>query len=144
MKIVINDDFGGFGVSTDVLIELVKRNAKCIKSMTLQEYYCGSTKKHIDWQENWQHDLEKYEQKEEFLAHNWDFNVYKDGLLYFIDKANETRTDKDLIEVIETLGEKSFGKHANLKVIEIPDNIEYEIHEYDGLESIHEKHRSWS
>ena len=31
----------------------------------------------------------------------------------------------------------------NDKIIEIPDDIEWEIDNYDGIESIHEKHRSW-
>ncbi len=49
-----------------------------------------------------------------------------------------------LIKVCEQLGEKANGRFADLKIVEIPDGIEYEIDEYDGLESIHEKHQSWS
>ena len=30
-----------------------------------------------------------------------------------------------------------------LKIVEIPDNIEYEIIVVDGWEEVHEKHRSW-
>jgi hypothetical protein len=30
-----------------------------------------------------------------------------------------------------------------IKVITIPDGIEWEIKEYDGLEHIAEKHRTW-
>jgi len=28
-------------------------------------------------------------------------------------------------------------------VVDIPDDIEYEIDDYDGIESVHEAHRSW-
>jgi len=31
-----------------------------------------------------------------------------------------------------------------LKIIEIPEDVDWEVDEYDGLETIHEKHRSWS
>lgn len=30
------------------------------------------------------------------------------------------------------------------QAVEIPDGIEWELDEYDGLESVHECHRSWS
>jgi hypothetical protein len=33
--------------------------------------------------------------------------------------------------------------HARLKIIEIPDDIEWHIEEYDGLEHIDENHRTW-
>jgi hypothetical protein len=53
------------------------------------------------------------------------------------------RDDADLIAAVESLGEESFGSCAQLKVVVIPDDIKYEIDEYDGIESVHEKHRSW-
>lgn len=39
---------------------------------------------------------------------------------------------------------KADGKCAELKIIEIPDDIEWEIEEYDGWEHVAEKHRVWS
>lgn len=53
------------------------------------------------------------------------------------------RTDKRLVEAVEKIGKKSNGDVAKLKIVEIPDNIEWEIEEYDGLEWIAEKHRTW-
>lgn len=53
------------------------------------------------------------------------------------------RNDPILIQVIEELGEKANGNVATLKIIEIPDDIEWEIEEYDGSEWISEKHRTW-
>jgi hypothetical protein len=53
------------------------------------------------------------------------------------------RTDPDLIAVVEELGEKANGSYAKLKIIEIPDDTEFYIDEYDGMESVHEEHRSW-
>ena len=53
------------------------------------------------------------------------------------------RTSKYLIEAVETLGDFANGDCADLEVIEIPDNIDYFIDDYDGIESVHESHRSW-
>lgn len=56
----------------------------------------------------------------------------------------ENRSDTDLIKTIEELGDTANGSCAELKIVQIPDGIEYEIDEYDGNESIHEAHRSWN
>lgn len=56
----------------------------------------------------------------------------------------DNRTDPLLIEVVEQLGDAANGDCAKLKVIEIPDGIEYEIQEYHGVESVHQVHSSWS
>jgi len=49
-----------------------------------------------------------------------------------------------LIKVIKELGEASNGRNAKLKIIEIPDDVEWEIEEYDGIEHIAEYHRTWN
>lgn len=54
------------------------------------------------------------------------------------------RNDPDLIAAIETLGAEANGFCSRLKIVEIPDGVEWEIDDYDGLESIHEVHRVWS
>jgi hypothetical protein len=54
------------------------------------------------------------------------------------------RDDPTLIHVIEELGKAANGPFAELKIVEIPENVEWEIDDYDGMESIHECHRSWS
>jgi hypothetical protein len=53
------------------------------------------------------------------------------------------RNDSVLIKVVEDLGSKSFGFAANLKIVEIPDDVNWEVVQYDGLEHIAEKHRTW-
>lgn len=63
-----------------------------------------------------------------------------DGFGY---KYSEKRTDPKLIECVETLGDDSNGSCAELVVIEIPDDVEYTIEEYDGIEWVAEKHRVW-
>lgn len=55
------------------------------------------------------------------------------------------RNDPDLIVAVEELGSDADGKHATLKVVEIPDGVEFFVREEDdGTEWIAEKHRTWS
>lgn len=54
------------------------------------------------------------------------------------------RADPLLVEVVERLGRAASGTYARLKVVEIPDDVEWTIHDYDGLEWVAEKHRTWN
>ena len=36
------------------------------------------------------------------------------------------------------------GQYADLKVVEIPDDVNWFIYEYDGIEHVAERHRTWS
>ena len=53
------------------------------------------------------------------------------------------RNDPCLVQVVEELGAKANDFCADLKIVDIPDDVEWYIHEYDGLESVYEKHRIW-
>jgi len=70
-----------------------------------------------------------------FHINNETFNI-KD------DDYDKYRTHPDLIEAIETSSNPN-GSYANIEIVDIPDDIEWEIDDYDGVETIHEKHRSW-
>jgi hypothetical protein len=41
------------------------------------------------------------------------------------------------------MGDNANGGFANLRVVKIPGNVEWTIDEYDGLEWVAEKHRTW-
>jgi hypothetical protein len=71
---------------------------------------------------------------------------------FYVDSVSEenyfsyykiARDDGFLIETVETLGEAANGDCAALKVVEIPDDVDWEIDEYDGNEHVAEKHRTW-
>jgi len=57
--------------------------------------------------------------------------------------GTENRSDQDLIDVIEKLGDKANGDCASLAIEEIPDGAEFEIEEYDGNESVVPPRQTW-
>ena len=72
----------------------------------------------------------------EFLGLEWDDYGYKYN-------DHDLRTDAKLVECVEALGDEADGIFVELKVVEIPDDVEWKINYYDGLETIHEVHRVW-
>ncbi len=58
------------------------------------------------------------------------------------------RDDPLLIQIIESIGLGSAGgRSAQLKIIELPDDVPedgWAIMDYDGVEWVAEKHRTWS
>ena len=54
------------------------------------------------------------------------------------------RDDPALVQAVEELGEEADGWLAKLRIVEVPDGVEWEIEEYDGWEHVAEKHRTWS
>lgn len=70
----------------------------------------------------------------EFLGLTWDDYGYE---------FSEDRSNPKLVECVETLGESANGAFAELEVVEIPDDVDWEIEDYDGVEWVSEKHRTW-
>jgi hypothetical protein len=53
------------------------------------------------------------------------------------------RDDPVLVEVVEELGILASGNYAEVEVVDIPDDVKWEIEEYDGNEWVAEVHRTW-
>jgi hypothetical protein len=53
------------------------------------------------------------------------------------------RNDPVLIQVVEEMGDAAGGQFASLGIVEIPDGVQWQIEEYDGMEWVAEKHRTW-
>lgn len=67
-----------------------------------------------------------------------------DGEFYIGDYTYyENRSDPDLITVIEEMGDAANGWSAEIVIVEIPDDVEWHIGEYDGMEHVAENHRTW-
>lgn len=140
VKIVVNRCYGGFGLS-DKAVEMV------MKRKGLNCFRYKQTK--YDFQDG----ANEYTRYESFGNDDYLFINYQTVDLG--EKVNELpdetywyyygleRDDADLVAVVEELGEEANGKFAELEVVEIPDDVKWEIDEYDGIETIHEVHRSW-
>jgi hypothetical protein len=114
MKIVINKCYGGFGLSEEAVLLYAKKKG-----------------------------LNLIVQRDKGLKINhYYINEKKDGN-YFSERDIQ-RNDPILIEVVNELGEKADGFCSELKIVEIPDDVEWIIEEYDGKEWIAEDHRRWS
>lgn len=46
------------------------------------------------------------------------------------------RNDPHLIQIVEEMGQESWGEFSELAIVEIPDGLSYTIHDYDGLETV--------
>lgn len=53
------------------------------------------------------------------------------------------RDSTELVQVVEELGERANGAYSELEIVEIPDGVQWEIDDYDGMERVDEVHRSW-
>lgn len=142
MKIVINSCFGGFGLSKAGHKEYLKRKGK-------EAYFYIQTKyKHRV------NGIDEYERVDDTTIDGLYTITSTVDLGKTIDESpNESdrfydrdleRTDPDLIAVVEELKEKADGQFAKLNIVEIPEGVEWGISEYDGQETVEEKHRSWS
>jgi hypothetical protein len=157
MKVVINVQHGGYSLSYLAVKRLAELNGKeCYayerdyenkerpyklipkvpKDCMWLSYFSTNDEDlvcRISNSDNWHKMTE-----EEKDAHNKEFDKYD------LDTRPEDRTDPKLIQVIEELGKKANGSCAKLKIVEIPDGIEWHIHEYDGYEHVAENHRTWA
>ena len=53
------------------------------------------------------------------------------------------RDDEKLVRVVEELREAANGHAAELKIVEIPDDVQWVIAKTDGVEHVSEAHRTW-
>ena len=74
---------------------------------------------------------------------DWDKDYWYSSSGNAVYESYLKRDDSDLVAVVEELKEDANGDHAELKIVDVPDNVDWFIHEYDGIEEVHERHRSW-
>ena len=141
MKIVINQCYGGFGISHEAAMRYFE-----IKGITV---YPEHSKDCWGFWTYWTVSPENRPETKEgdaframTMAEKREYNkAYSEQTVH---EREIERNDPALIQAVEELGKKSWGEYAELAVVEIPDDIEWDIHEYDGMEHVAEKHRTWS
>ncbi len=130
MKIVINNDWGGYGLSHEAVMRYAEIKGIKLYPDKKQGFYL--------------YYIVPKEQYEKAHAEDIKRGYFKESNKLCFHDNDIPRNDETLIKVIEELGiEKSSGELACLKIVEIPDGVDWEISDYDGMETIHEKHRSW-
>lgn len=142
MKIIKNKCYGGYSLSVKAKIEIAKIKGK-------ELYFFNMYKEPITPEE-----ASKSLIALSYTVPNpYDFNIDKLGADGTYKEANtivesisidwDNRTDPNIVAVVEKLGNEANTKYSDLVVVEIPDSIEYEIDDYDGMETIREVHRTW-
>lgn len=143
-RVVINVCHGGFGLSEEAVLRYLELcGRKCwpeydtkFSSLTGPTYWLvppGADRMESD-PVNWS-EMSLAERQ----AHN---QKYSDQVFYDRDIA---RDDPFLVQVVQELGtDAASGRHAELKVVEIPADVDWEINEYDGAEWVAERHRTWA
>jgi hypothetical protein len=53
------------------------------------------------------------------------------------------RTDPALVAMVEENAELYSGSSSRLRVVEVPADVKWYIHDYDGQEHVAERHRTW-
>lgn len=117
-KVIINKCFGGFGLSTNGMEHYLK-----LKGI---DYETTTTK----WK--WRKD---------------DKDFYRRGHVgdnaHYLSDRDIDRNDPALIQTVEELGDVANGFCSQLTIVEIPDDVKWQIEEHDGNEWVAEQHRTW-
>lgn len=135
MKIVINRCFGGFSLSPKAALECYKRGMTELARLA-EEYYNFEK-----WgKSQYEKDLKQWQNSDKTSGY---MIVFSDDEKFVIKTRPKNRTHPILIQVVEEMGDEANGDCASLEIRNIPNDINYYIHDYDGMESINENHRSW-
>lgn len=155
MKVVINVCFGGFSLSPKAVKRLAELQGRECHFFTnprnplnihkLIPISLEQAEKEFMWFAYDTADAEKFSTPD-----NWNELPLDERQManersnkHSIDSREADRKDPNLVRVVEELGAAANGAHAKLRIVEIPDDVEFEIDEYDGNEHVAEVHRTW-
>lgn len=147
MKVVINRCYGGFGLSEAAYEKLIEWGVPVRKYMDQErDEVTGLFKEQPLNDGEVIFDRELTPKGEDRLNDlYWEFKGRsKMTGRYWDCWTRESRSHPLVVRLVEEMGKAANGECAELKVVEIPDGLEYHIDEYDGIEHIAENHRTWA
>jgi len=112
--IVINSAHGGFGLSRTASLAWLERTGTAYTTQPRDDRYSDQ---------------------------RWGPYILVNNV-YWSDKDID-RDDPTLVGIVKEMGPASWGEHAQLKIVRIPANVDWQIEEYDGWEWVAERHRTW-
>lgn len=115
-EIVINTSHGGFGLSYEAEVEYLKRSG-------------------IEFT------LKDRESRDDTVRFGPEIIVTNDPYWHSRDIP---RDDPVLVQLVKEWKEDVNSGYAELKVVRIPGDVDWEINEYDGYEWVAECHRTWN
>ena len=137
MKVILNKCYGGFGISKAGYelyakkkgIEIFAYKLECVNGKPIyRKTDTGSSIFTITFTKDFGDYIDLFDDNSE---------------KYCLELRGNRREDPVLIEVVEELGDSANGSFAKLVIVDIPDGMEYEIDEYDGIETLHQKVKKW-
>nr|DAI17042.1 MAG TPA: hypothetical protein [Bacteriophage sp.]DAX17028.1 MAG TPA: hypothetical protein [Caudoviricetes sp.] len=137
MKVILNKCYGGFGVSQKAYelyakkkgIEIFVYKLECTNDKPIyRKTDMGSSIFTITFTKDFGDYVDLYDDNSE---------------KYILELCSNHREDPVLIEVVEELGDRANSPFSKLVVVDIPDGMEYEIDDYDGVETLHQKVEKW-
>ena len=135
MKVVINNCYGGFSLSPKAVKWIADKQGKPCYFFQ-RDYVDGKSVNirvegfPIGWAFWTAFDVPDYPADADYKKHAHPYRY-------------DCRHDPLLVQVVEELGEEANGSCAELKIVDIPDGTDYVISEYDGMEHVAERHRTW-
>lgn len=144
MKLVINACFGGFGLSDAAYEQLIEWGVPVrayIEQARNKDTGLYEPQPDNDGEVIFDRNLSTDESDlsksmRRLAGRYWDAGWLKDN-----------RSHPMLVRVVEKLGAGhrtgASDRYADLRVVEIPDDVDWEIEEYDGSEHVAEAHRTW-
>ena len=148
IKVVVSKRHGGFSLSNEAMLYLIKSNSVLISTKPITEFFGNNDIDECMVEIMDRHDMVDLGNNMVSAFHGEIFN-FTDGVVYTLGAGSvmEFRTHPDLISLVETMGDAASGQYSRLAVVYVADeDITVDmirIGEYDGAEWVEELHRTW-
>ena len=150
MKVIINKGLGNFTLSNEALLLLIKLKPEAVDKAPLKDSYlfCDPTDEYktIPFEDGFFEYIPQFgndDQSDEGV-------LIKDNIVYTFNtlslNTHKYRSDPVIISIIEELKEKANPRGGELKIIEIPEGVDFYIDSDDTFdcETVVERHRRWN